>query len=141
MNERLHFVDANVPMYAVGAPHHLKAPCLSVLHASGTGDLATITDSEVLQEILHRYSSVGQRRTAGDVMRLFVQAVPDVLAVTKADVELAAEILFDHAALRARDAVHLAVMQRNGIALIISADRHFDVVPGLTRIDPAQWSA
>jgi len=30
-------------------------------------------------------------------------------------------------------------MYNHGIQYILSADRHFDVLPGITRIDPAEW--
>jgi predicted nucleic acid-binding protein len=35
-----------------------------------------------------------------------------------------------------RDWLHLAVMLNNGITEIISVDRHFDDIEGITRIDP-----
>ena len=140
MDDRPHFVDANVPMYAVGAPHPLKQPCLRVLEASGRGEIAALTDSEVLQEILHRYTAFGQRGLALEVLGLFVRAVPDVLAVTRADVEAAAALLVEREALRVRDAVHVAVMARHGIGRIVTADRHFDGLPGVTRLDPLAWA-
>lgn len=139
MNEEAHFIDANVPMYAVGADSALKAPCLRILEASGRGTLAAVTDSEVIQEILHRYAAIGQRIRAVEVARLFIQVVPSVLAVGKPDVEAAASLLLERDTLSVRDAVHLAVMGRQGVARIISADRHFDGLPGVARIDPMAW--
>jgi hypothetical protein len=35
--------------------------------------------------------------------------------------------------------VHTAVMLRQKIHRIISADRHFDAVPEIVRIDPLKW--
>ncbi|HEY3080095.1 MAG TPA: hypothetical protein VGM69_09330 [Chloroflexota bacterium] len=45
MDER-YFIDANVPMYAVGADHPLKRPCLAVLRAVARGDLLAVSDAE-----------------------------------------------------------------------------------------------
>ena len=140
MNERPHFVDANVPMYAVGAEHPLKQPCLAVLRAVARGELAAVTDAEVHQEILHRYSALGDRRRAVEVSRLFLRAVPEVLAVTRADAERAAALIEAHADLPVRDAVHAAVMARHGVERIVTADQHFDALPGVMRVDPAAWS-
>lgn len=42
-----------------------------------------------------------------------------------------------HGAKPKEEALHSAVMQRHGITKIISADRHFDDIPGITRFDPA----
>jgi predicted nucleic acid-binding protein len=39
--------------------------------------------------------------------------------------------------LSSRDLIHLAVMERIGADTIITADRAFDVAPGITRLDPA----
>jgi uncharacterized protein len=139
MDER-YFIDANVPMYAVGADHPLKRPCLAVLRAVARGDLLAVSDAEVHQEILHRYTVLGDRRRAVEVSGLFLQAVPDVLSVTRADVEQAARLLDAHANLPVRDAVHAAVMARHGVRLIVTADRHFEGVPGVVRVDPGGWS-
>ena len=36
----------------------------------------------------------------------------------------------------ARDVIHVAVMQNNGLTEIISTDAHFDLIEGITRLDP-----
>ena len=35
-----------------------------------------------------------------------------------------------------RDAAHAAAMLDNGLTYIIIADRHFDIIEGITRLDP-----
>ena len=137
----IHFIDTNVPMYAVGAEHPLKKPCLAILEAVATGVLTAVTDIEVLQEILHRYTALGSRTRAVEVVRLFLQVVPEALPITKDTFLLAIELHLSYTAIQARDALHAAVMQQHGIERIISADRHFDSLPGITRLDPSSWSA
>ncbi len=134
------FVDANIPMYAVGAPHPLKQPCIGFLEAIARGEIAALTDAEVLHEILHRYSALGQRERAIEVVRLFVQVVPVVLPITLDDAERALEVHEKYAGLQARDSLHVAVMINNGISRILSADEHFDGVDDVQRLDPALWS-
>ena len=46
----------------------------------------------------------------------------------------AGEIAQDRALLSARDAVHIAVMERHGIRSVLSFDADFDRWPGLRRI-------
>jgi predicted nucleic acid-binding protein len=75
------------------------------------------------------------------VAELFLQIVPDALPVTIEDFLLATQLHSQYVALQARDSLHLAIMQRQGIFHIISADRHFDGIPGLIRLDPAHWPA
>ena len=43
--------------------------------------------------------------------------------------------------LSVRDAVHSAVVMEHGLDGIVSADRHFDRIPGLRRYDPADLAA
>jgi predicted nucleic acid-binding protein len=134
------FVDANIPMYAAGAEHPLKGPCLAILEWAAKNPLVVVTDVEVLQEILHRYSAIGQRDRAVDVAILFSRAVPEALPVTKQSILHAIELWQNHPNLQARDAVHAAVMEQHGVRRIVSADRHFDGLPGLTRIEPLDWA-
>jgi len=134
------FVDANVPMYAVGAAHPLKRPCVDFLEAVARGKIVALTDAEVLQEILHRYSALSQRERAIEIVRLFVKVVPTVLPVTLTDVEGALDVHRQYAGLQARDSLHVAVMVNNGVRRIISADRHFDTVDEVQRFDPALWA-
>lgn len=55
------------------------------------------------------------------------------------DVEVAGALAQSLSRLSARDLVHLAVMRRLGVKRIISADRGFDGVPGIERLDPARF--
>jgi predicted nucleic acid-binding protein len=140
VSERQVFIDANVPMYAAGADHQFKAPCLAILEWAAKNPLAAVTDAEVLQEILHRYSAIGQHDRAVDVALLFSRTVPEALPVTKRNVLRAIQLWQSHPTLQPRDAIHAAVMEQQGIQRIISADRHFDGLLGLTRIDPLEWT-
>jgi predicted nucleic acid-binding protein len=56
------------------------------------------------------------------------------LAVDRATAERAKEIVMGHRQVSARDAVHLAVMERHGIQQILSFHTGFDGFPGITRI-------
>ena len=53
-------VDANVFMYAAGTPHPNKQPSAAFLERLAAEDLPAAIDAEVLQEILHRYRSMGR---------------------------------------------------------------------------------
>lgn len=140
MSDVPYFIDANVPMYAVGAKHPLKEPCLAILRSIASGELAAVTDVEVCQEIVHRYTALGEREQALHVARLFMKVVPNVLPIVKEDLLLSLEMHQRYSSLQARDSLHAAVMSNNGIRLIISADRHFDEVEGIGRIDPGgRW--
>jgi len=60
--------------------------------------------------------------------------VDEVFAVERVDVERAKTFLHGSPGLSARDAIHLATMERNGVTRILSFDGGFDGVPGIDRL-------
>ena len=128
------FVDSNVPMYLVGAAHPHKTEAQLLLERLVAAGRRLVTDAEILQEILHRYTAIGRRNAITPALQTILEIVDDVFAIEKADVLRAAEIAQHPAALSARDAVHIAVMERRKIRSILSFDADFDRWPGLERL-------
>jgi predicted nucleic acid-binding protein len=132
------FLDANIPIYAAGRDHPLKQPCAQILVLAAQYPQAFLTDAEVLQEILHRYLSVRLWEQGRQVLRDFVDLMGNrVQAVMARDVEYAARLADEVAGLSARDFVHAAVIARLGVRQIITADRGFDRLSAVQRLDPA----
>lgn len=127
------FIDSNIPMYLVGSPHPHKADARRRLEELVSNGERLVTDAEALQEILHRYVSITRRDAIQPAFDALLGVVDEVFPVDRAVVERAREIVLGRATLSARDAVHLAVMQTNGIKRILSFDRGFDDFPGVTR--------
>ena len=130
------FLDTNVFLYAAGGEHPLRAPCQRLVHQVADGSLVAVTNTEVIQEILYVLTRRGRRTEAIQLARKVLALVTGVLAVESADLALACELLEDHPALPVRDAIHAATMRNQGLARLISADAHFDEVPGLVRTAP-----
>ncbi len=128
------FVDSNVPMYLGGAPGDLKDEALALLQGWLASKERLVTSVEVLQEILHRYSSIGRKDAIQPTFETLLGIVEEVFAIELRDIERAKAILLGANALSARDALHLAVMQRHGVSRIASFDRGFDSYPGITRL-------
>ena len=128
------FIDSNVPMYLVGAAHPHKTDSQILLERLIAAGERLVTDAEVLQEVLHRYAAINRREAIEPAFRVILDVVDDVLAIEKRDVLRAGEIAQNRALLSARDAVHIAVMERHGIESILSFDADFDRWPGLKRI-------
>ena len=55
------FVDSNVPMYLVGVAHPHKRDAQRLLERCLGERIPLVTDAEVLQEILHRYTAIRRR--------------------------------------------------------------------------------
>lgn len=128
------FIDSNIPMYLVGAPHPHKSDAQLLLERLIASGQRLVTDAEVLQEILHRYAAIDKREALAPAFQLLLDVVDDVLAIEKADVLRAGEIVQNRVLLSARDSLHIAVMERRGIRSILSFDADFDRWPGLKRI-------
>jgi uncharacterized protein len=128
------FVDSNIPMYLIGAAHPHKAEAQIILERLIAAGQRLVTDAEVLQEILHRYTAINKREAIGPALQLTLGIVDEVIPIEKADVLRAGEIVQNPALLSARDAFHIALLERNGIQKILSFDADFDRWPGLQRI-------
>jgi len=128
------FIDSNIPMYLIGASHPHKSESQLLLERLISAGRRLVTDAEVLQEIVRRYAAIDKREAIGPAFQLLLDVVDDVLAIEKADVLRAGEIVQNRALLSARDSVHIAVMERHGIQSILSFDGDFDRWPGIKRI-------
>ena len=133
------FIDANVPIYAAGGDHPYKEPCARILRMAAEQPQPFVTDSEVLQELMHRYLASGRWVLGREVLRAFAEAMNGrVEPVHAEDVLSASELADSHPGVSARDLVHSAVMQRLGVVRIISADTDFDSLEDVNRLDPAR---
>lgn len=128
------FIDSNVPMYVVGAAHPHKADAQRLLEALIAAGERLVSDVEVLQEILHRYVAIGRRDAIQPAFDALLGVVDDVFAVEREDVEVAKNVVLGALRLSARDAIHVAVMRRRGVARILTFDAGFDAVPGVERV-------
>lgn len=128
------FVDSNVPMYLVGAPHPHKTDAQQLLERAITDHERLVTSAEVLQEILHRYVAIQRADAIQPAFDALLGVVDEVYPVERQDVERAKRVLDGLAATSVRDALHVAVMRRREASRVLSFDTAFDRVPGIERI-------
>ena len=131
-----YFLDANVVMYAVGAEHPHKASCAEILLAVAAGEIDAVTDCEVVQEILYRYTHLGRRNEGIQVALDLLEVVPTLLPIGEAEVRRTIKLMETYPHLSPRGAIHAAVMLNNSISEILSVDRDFDAIQGVRRLDP-----
>ncbi|MFQ6100234.1 MAG: type II toxin-antitoxin system VapC family toxin [Anaerolineae bacterium] len=143
MNDSVALLDVNVPMYAAGRAHPYKDACVWVMTEVAEDRLAVAIDTESVQEILYRYGELGQWEIGITLANSLLDLVPVVYPVGLDDVRLSIDLFRQYApqGVKARDLIHVAVMQNQGLTRIISTDRHFDRIEGIVRADPqALWS-
>lgn len=132
------FLDTNIAMYAAGREHPLREPARRVIRSVVTGALDAFTDAEALQEVLYRYLRSGEPESAFAVFDSFHQLMAGrVLPVDVEDFVRARVLAEAYPTLSPRDYIHWAIMLRHDIRVMLSADRHFDGIEGITRVDPA----
>ena len=128
------FIDANIPMYIGGADHPRRVDAIVQVERLMSERQRLVTDAEVFQEILHRYSALGRFGRIAPVFEAFLQIVDHVYPIEIVDAQRAASVLLAEPRLSARDCIHLAVMERHGIRRILTFDKDYDAWPGITRI-------
>jgi uncharacterized protein len=127
-------IDSNIPMYLTGTSGALKTDAQRLLERLVSERQRLVTDAEVLQEILHRYSAINRRHDIQPAFDALLSVVDEVLPVDRAVAERAKQIVLSYQRLSARDAVHLAVMEQHGIDRILTFDSGFDGFPGVKRL-------
>jgi predicted nucleic acid-binding protein len=121
-------------MYLVGGPHRHKTDAQVLIERLVASGERLVTDAEVLQEILHRYTAIGRADAISPALKLTLSIVDDVYAIEKADVLRASDIVRSSAGSSARDAIHVAIMERYGLRAILSFDADFDRWPQVQRL-------
>lgn len=121
-------------MYLVGAAHPNKDIARRLLEQCITRGERLVADAEVLQEILHRYVAINRRDAIQPAFDALLNIVDHVYPVEATDLQRAKSIVLGVTAISARDAVHLAIMQRYEIGQILSFDTGFDQVGSIVRL-------
>lgn len=127
------FVDANPIVYSATGGE-AAANCLRVLEAVAAGEVDGRTSPAVLQEVWH----LSLRRYRGRLDGLVESALTvfsPLLPVTEQALAEAMR-LATAASLGAQDRLHVGTCAAEGITTILTADRAFDEVPGIRRVDP-----
>ena len=131
-------IDANVLVYARGAPHPYRDACRNLLAEVEAGREEANVDTEVLQEIVHVYWYRKRLERGLDYLDRLLVLFPTPFPVTLETITTARDILADHRLLQPRDAIHAAVVLNQNLEAIISADRAFDEISEIKRLDPLE---
>ncbi len=81
-------------MYAAGAPHPFKDSCVRILADLESGTLHAAVNTEIFQELLHRYSHIHLADKGVQLCREVFKYPLTILSVTDRDIRLAVD-LFD----------------------------------------------
>ena len=128
------FLDANVPMYLIGSAHPNQTVAAALLQRMSLDGDRLVTDAEVFQEILHRYTAIRRLESIQPAFDALSELVEEVFPIDEETVRLAQSVVLGYQNVSARDAIHVAAMKRRGISRILSFDQGYDTIPGLERL-------
>ena len=129
------FIDANLPIYLLVLKDEVVKPYRD-LYLQVIEEYDPFTDPLIIDEILwicKRKYKIPYDLTSKFVEDSFLK-VTSVLDIGEEDVVNTLKILSNGELSKPSDALHLAVMRREGISIIISEDTEFDNVKGIKRI-------
>ncbi|MBI4599297.1 type II toxin-antitoxin system VapC family toxin [Candidatus Uhrbacteria bacterium] len=129
-----YFLDTSVIMYAAGAEHAYKKPCVLILEKIERNLIDALTSTEVIQEIIYRFAHIGEKQKGIELSRVIMSFVP-LVGVDESAIQSALD-LFERYDVDARDALHAAVALQFGTNAILSSDKHFDTIEEIERVDP-----
>ncbi len=134
-------IDTNVFVYSLGSDHPYREPSLATLKQIRESQIDANVSTEILQELLHVYRRRNQTQLGIQLFDDLAAQFPRPFPIEAATATLARGALERYPSLQARDAFHVAVAFQNNLEGIISADRAFDRIEGLTRFDPKELVA
>ena len=129
-------IDTNVLMYKSGGDHRLKAPCTQILALIAEGQLEATTTPEAIQEFAHIFARRRGRRAAVERATEYAVLLAPLRLSEPEHLEAGLQLWADNEQLGAFDAVLAAVALDTQSATIVSADRAFASVPGITHVFP-----
>lgn len=134
--------DTTVFIYAIGGDHPYRDPCRGIVARAQREPVEGGTSAQVIQELAHivlrRTGDGGRARVEACAAAAFCRPVYDL---EWPDLQRALDLVASAPDLDVADAVSAATALNRGIGAILSADRDFDAVPELERIDPADAAA
>jgi predicted nucleic acid-binding protein len=136
------YVDTTIFIYAMGAESRFKEPCAHILRAGAADKAVLVTSAETLQEVLHRYRSIGRYEEIQATFDAISAAVQRILPVTFDDVDEARRLgdrIPGGSGASGRDLVHAAVARRQGLREILTVDAGFASILGVLVVDPLEW--
>lgn len=130
-----YFIDSNVFFYSKIMDREYGVSCAKILDKIAKSKLEASTSVLIIIELANALRKYGLSNEVKDVVDAVFSLNISVYEVDTLDVRNAVAI-FNEFKISPYDCTHAAVMKRIGVTNIISADKDFDRVPWIKRLDP-----
>ena len=133
------YVDSNIFFYAKIMDKKYGKACAKIVEEIAEGKIKVSISPLVILEVANALRKFGFtdeiKEVADAILSLDIQILPLDEIIIRMTVEI-----FERAKISPYDCVHAAIMKRYGIKEILSADKEFDKVPNIKRLDPLKWN-
>lgn len=132
------YIDSNIFFYAKILDRKYGGACAEILSKIEKGKLKAATSTLVIVELANALRKYGLTDEVKDVVDAIFSLNINILDFDSLDVRTAARV-YDEFKISPYDCVHVAIMRKVGIAEIISADKDFDKISWIKRLDPKNF--
>jgi len=133
-----HFIDSNIFFYAKIMDKEYGEDCAKILNTIVRGELKAATSSLGIIELANALRKYGLSNEVTYVVDAVFSLNIPILQVDPLDVRNAMEI-FNEFKISPYDCTHAAIMKKAETEKIISADRDFEKITWIKRIDPKNF--
>lgn len=129
-------LDTTVLVYSKGADHPLRGPCRELIAAIADGRIEATTTPEVIQEFAHVRARRRDRADAAALAGSFAELLSPLMVIDRDQLDAGLLLFRSTSGLGAFDAVLAASAIAADAAAIVSADRAFALVEGISHVFP-----
>jgi len=130
-----YFLDSNLFFYAKIQDREYGQPCGDILRKVEEGRLKAITSVLAILEFANALRKYGLGNEVKQVVDAAFSMDIEIHDIDPYDVRSAMNI-FDEFRISPYDCIHAAIMKRTGTRSMISADKDFDKITWIKRLDP-----
>jgi len=134
-----YFIDTTIPMYAGGKESRFKKKCIKILEDIALNKIIGFVSTEVFQEIIYRFTYIKDLKKGYRIYDNLMNVGVEILSVTSENLLTIRNLSQKYKTIPPRDIFHAAVMLDNNIKKIISADKDFDKIKEIKKIDPLTY--
>lgn len=134
------YVDSNVFFYAKISDTRYGGPCTKIIEDIARAKLKATASTLVVLEVANALRKYGLADAVKDEIDAICSLGMVLGPVDEVIIRRAGDI-YQEVGISPYDCVHVATMRRLGVTEILSADRDFDKISGIRRIDPKSYAA
>jgi len=133
-----YFIDSNVFFYAKILDKEYGEGCAKIIGGIVEGKIGAVTSALIVIELANALRKYGLSNEVREVVDAVFSLDIPIYEIDPSDIRSAMDI-FDKFRISPYDCIHAAVMKRAGTHSIISADKDFDKINWIKRLDPKSY--